>query len=161
MLARALCLVLCASVLASAADSPEPATTSCNLDDGQQLSVRYSPIANAEKLPNGKLWTPGGTPMLLFATANFTLANTQIAPGAYSMYVIPGNDHWTLVINKNVTAGAKYDEHQDLVRAPMDVGQLSQPMKQLDVSFGHTGAKVCGFRIYSGKVGAFVDFKEQ
>ena len=35
------------------------------------------------------------------------------------MYLIPGEDEWTLVINKNVTAGSKYDEGDDLVRAPM------------------------------------------
>ena len=161
MLPRALCLALFASLLAAAADSPESASTSCTLDDGQQLSVRYSPAAPGEKLSNGKIWTPGGVPMFLFSTAVFTLGNTPIPPGAYSMYVIPGNDHWTLIVNKNVTAGTKYDEHQDLVRAPMEVGQISQPLKQLDISFGHMGPKLCSLRISLNKVGAFTDFKEQ
>jgi len=161
MLARALCMILFSSLLAAAADNPETASTSCTVEDGQQLSVRYPVTTAAEKLSNGKLWPQSGSPMLLFSTANFNLANTQIPPGAYSMYVIPGGNHWTLIVNKNVTAGSQYDEHQDLVRAPMDVGQISQPLKQLDISFAHTGPKLCGFRIYSGKVGAFVDFKEQ
>jgi hypothetical protein len=161
MLPRALCLVLFASLLAAAADNPEPSSVTCTLDDGQQLSVRYAPVATGEKLSNGKLWTPGGAPMLLFTTATFTLENTQIPAGAYSMYVIPGNDRWTLIVNKNVTAGSKYDEHQDLVRAPMEVGQISQPLKQLDLSFARMGPKLCNFRIYFGKVGAFADFKEQ
>ena len=160
MLPRALCLALFASLLAVAADDSQT-STSCTVDDGQQLSVRYSTAAAEEKVSNGKLWPSSGSPMLLFSTANFDLANTQIPPGAYSMYVIPGGNHWTLIVNKNVTAGSPYDEHQDLVRAPMEVGQISQPMKQLDISFAHSAPKVCGFRIYAGKTGAFVDFKEQ
>jgi len=161
MLARALCMVLFVSWLAAADDSPEPITVSCTLEDEQQLSVRYSPAAADEKLPSGKPWTPGGAPMLLFTTANFILENTQIPPGAYSLSVIPGNDHWTLIVNKNVTAGAKYDEHQDLVRAPMDVGQMSHPLKQFDINFARMGPRLCNFRIYFDKVGAFVDFKEK
>lgn len=157
--------LLALTVFAHAADqasAPEPATTSCSLEDDQQISVRYLPIAsNSEKLSNGKPWAPGGTPMLLFTTATFTLNNTPIPAGAFSLYVIPGNDHWTLVVNKNVTAGSKYDEHQDLARGPMEVGQISGGVPKLDVAFGRMGAKVCSLRIYFGKVGASGDFKEQ
>jgi len=161
MLARALCLVLFASLVAAAEETPESNSVTCTLDDGQQLSVRYANAAPGEKLTNGKIWTPGGVPMFFFTTANVTLANTQIQPGAYSMYTIPASNRWTLIVNKNVTPGSKYEEQQDLVRAPMEVGQISQPLKQLDVSFGHMGPKLCSFRISFGKVGAFADFKEQ
>ena len=161
MFARALFLLFCGSLVAAAADTPDLSSVICTLDDGQQVSVRYANSAPGEKISNGKIWSPGSTPMLLFTTANLTLANTQIAPGAYSMFVIPGSSHWTLVVNKNVTPGAKYEEQQDLVRASMEIGQISQPLRQLDISLGHMGAKTCSFRISFGKVGAFVDFKEQ
>jgi hypothetical protein len=157
--------LLTLTVFALAADqapAPEPATASCTLDDDQQISIRYPPIASTgEKLPNGKPWAPGGAPMLLFTTSTFILNNTPIPAGAFSLYVIPGTDHWTLVVNKNVAAGSKYDEHQDLARAPMEIGQVSGGVPKLDVAFARMGAKVCGLRIYFGKVGASGEFKEQ
>ena len=44
---------------------------------------------------------------------------------AYSIYIIPDKKSWTLIINKGVAAESKYDEHQDLVRVPMQIGHLS------------------------------------
>ncbi len=99
--------------------------------------------------------------MILFTQTEVTLANTTIPIGAFSMYVIPGKDSWTLVINRNVTAGAKYDQQQDLVRAPMEMGQLSQPEKQLGVYFGRIGPKQCNLRIYHGKTGLWAELKEK
>jgi len=52
------------------------------------------------------------------------------------VYVIPEKHSWTLVVNKNVTAGSKYDEKQDLVRAPMQLGETDNPVKPPEVAFG-------------------------
>jgi hypothetical protein len=96
--------------------------------------------------------------MVLFSQTDLTVGKTEIPVGAYTMFVIPGKENWTLIINKNVTPGSKYDESQDLVRVPMDTGQLGSPEKQLSVIFGHVGPKHCSMRIYYGKVGAWADF---
>ncbi|HUJ94760.1 MAG TPA: DUF2911 domain-containing protein [Terriglobales bacterium] len=159
---RFLCLLFLCTTAAFAVDPSEPATTVCTLEDGQEMSVRYTPIPSNEKLPNGKVWTPAGSPMLLFTSVGFVLNNAQIPAGAYSLYIIPGNGHWTLIVNKNVTAGSKYDEHEDIVRAPMDLGQVGGGgSAKLDVAFAHMGPKLCNIRIYYGKVGAWADIKEQ
>ncbi len=51
---------------AQSASTPT-STTTCNLDDGRQVYVRYKPVATKqEKISNGKPWTPGGVPMTLF-----------------------------------------------------------------------------------------------
>ena len=73
-----------------------------------------------------------------------------------TVYPIPGKE-WTLVVNKNVTAGAAYDEKQDLARAPMETDQVSQPSDSLEVAFAHTGEK-CTLRIYFGKAASFAPF---
>jgi hypothetical protein len=139
------------------------ATAFCDFDDGQEISIRYtSAITNSKDEPhNGKLWTPGGVPMTLFAGATVTLNNATIPTGAYSVYVIPNKKEWTLIVNKNVTAGAPYSEGQDVARSPMDLGEVDSPDKQLQVSFAHTAPKQCSIRLYYGKVGAFTDFKEK
>jgi hypothetical protein len=77
------------------------------------------------------------------------------------MYVIPHRGNWTLILNKNVSEGSKYDEHQDLSRAEMQMGQLSQPNQQFSVFFGHVAPKQCNMRMYYGKTGTWVEFKEK
>lgn len=137
-------------------------SASCTFQDGKQVSVLYTDEATGgQDLPSGKLWTPGKTPMLLFTQVAVSVGDTEIPIGAYSMYVIPQKDSWTLVLNKDVTPGSKYDEHQDLVRAPMQIGQISDPDKQFRVLFGHLAAKQCSMRLYFGKVGAWVEFQEK
>jgi hypothetical protein len=105
---RAVLIVLCLTPCVAAQSGGAPtSTTTCNLDDGRQVYVRYNPVANSkEKLPNGKPWTPGGMPMTLFTEAQLNLGSSMIPIGAYSVYPIPAKDHWTLVVNKNVTPGA-------------------------------------------------------
>lgn len=140
------------------AQSGGNATTSCNLDDGRQVYVRYTPVATkSEKIQNGKPWAPGGTPMTLFTEAQLTLGTSTIPIGAYTLYPIPAKDHWTLVVNKNVTPGAAYDEKQDLARAVMETDQVPQPSDTLEVAFAHVGGR-CTLRIYIGKTASFADF---
>jgi hypothetical protein len=132
-------------------------TAACNLDDGRQVQVRYNVASSKEKPANGKPWSPGGSPMTLFTEAPLTLGSSAIPLGAYSVYPIPAKDHWTLVVNKNVTAGAAYDEKQDIARAQMETAQVDQAAGSLEVAFAHVGAR-CTLRIYMGKSASFVDF---
>ena len=144
--------------LAAQSDGATNSTTTCNLDDGRQVYVRYNAVpANREKIANGKPWAPGGTPMTLFTEAQLTLGTSMIPVGAYTVYPIPARDHWTLVVNKNVSPGAAYDEKKDIARAPMETAQVAQPSEALEVAFAHVGAR-CTLRVYIGKTASFADF---
>jgi len=133
-------------------------TTTCYLDDGRQLYVRYNPVsAKSDKIVNGKPWAPGGQPMTLFTEAPLTVGTSSIPIGAYSVYPIPAKDRWTLAINKNVTAGAAYDEKNDLARVQMETDQVPQAADALEVAFAHVGPR-CTLRIYIGKSASFADF---
>ena len=142
--------------------APDTQTVSCNFDDNMQISVQYvSEIPKGKEPKNGAVWAPGGAPMTLFTQTPVVINNVTIPVGAFSMFAIPGKNAWTLVVNRNVTAGSSYDVAQDMVRAPMEVGDLSEPLKELKVSFAHVGAKQCNIRLYYGKVGAFADIGEK
>jgi hypothetical protein len=151
------------AAFAQQADPPGSASAYCTLADGKEISVQYQNSADvAKEDPHpGKVWLPGGTPITLFTEAPLTIANAQIPVGAYSLYILPGKKDWTLIVNRNVAAGSPYDEKQDLVRAHMEMGQISSPSKQLQISFAHMAPKLCGLRLYAGKTGAFVDFQER
>jgi len=95
--------------------------------------------------------------MTLFTEAQLSLGSSVIPIGAYTLYPIPARGNWTLVVNKNVTPGAAYDEKQDIARAPMETAQVDQASEALEVAFAHVGAR-CTLRIYIGKAASFGDF---
>jgi hypothetical protein len=135
----------------------EPSTASCNLEDGRQVYIRYNAVsAKSDKAPNGKPWAPGGTPMTLFTEAELNFGGSTIPAGAYTVYPIPAKQ-WTLVVNKNVTPGATYDEKQDVARSQMETDQVSQASDALEVAFAHVGDK-CTLRIYFAKTASFAPF---
>jgi Protein of unknown function (DUF2911) len=147
-----------ASWVSAQSGNNQTSTTTCNLDDGRQVYVRYIAIpTKSEKISNGKPLLPGGVPMTLFTEAQLTLGSSTIPLGAYTLYPIPARNNWTLVVNKNVTPGAAYDEKQDIARAPMETAIVDQPSDVLEVAFAHVGTK-CTLRVYIGKTASFADF---
>jgi len=163
-MAARLCLTISVLLLGNFAfaQKPDPPTTFCTFEDGKELSIRYNPVSFAkEKLQFGKVWEPGGEPMLLFAPAEISLENAILSAGAYSVYIIPDKKRWTLVVNRGVGADHKYDQQKDVIRAPMDLGSLGEPATELQLTLAHIGPKLCNLRVYFGKDGAWTDFKEK
>jgi hypothetical protein len=149
-------VLLAASCAARAAETSS--TASCNLDDGRQVYIRYNSVTSkTDKISNGKPFTPGGAPMTLFTDAPLNFGGSEIPLGAYAVYPIPARDKWTLAVNKNVTAGAPYDEKQNIARAQIETDPVPQPSDELEVAFSHVGQK-CTLRIYFGKVATFAEF---
>jgi len=137
-------------------------TAYCNYADGNQISVRYDASGKSKEEPkNGKVWEPGGSAMTLYTQTPVVLNRVEIPVGAFTVFVVPNKKEWTLVVNKNVTLGSKYDETQDLVRSPMELGDLNPPVKPLQVALAHMAPKTCTIRLYYGNVGAQTDFTEK
>ena len=164
----AVCLVLITqSLLAAAAQqndaTDQTATAICDFTDDREITVQYNNSVMSEKDQphNGKVWLPAGAPLTLFTQVPLILNHVELAIGAYSMYVIPNKKEWTLIVSRNVTSPKTYDEKQDLVRAPMEIGGVDSPPKNLQVSFAHTAPKVCSIRLYYETIGAFADFNEK
>ena len=155
---RAVLISLLLTPWVAAQSGPTTSTTTCNLDDGRQVYVRYIPVAsNKERVQNGKPLIPGGTPMTLFTEAQLALGTAMIPIGAYTIYPIPARGNWSLAVNTNVTAGAAYDEKQDIARATIETVQVEQASDALEVAFAHVGAR-CTLRIYIGKTASFAEF---
>jgi hypothetical protein len=150
---------LLALTFAFVAKSPaqDPQTTYCNFEDGNQISVQYNPTVK-EQPHNGRVWSPGIT---MFVQTPITLGSSQIGLGAYSIHLIPDKKSWTLIVSKNVTAGATYEPSQDIARGPMEIGEIPEPTKTLQLSFAHMSAKECSLRVYYQKTGAFGEFMEK
>ncbi len=148
--------------LAQQGDSLSEAAV-CTFSDDKQMTMRYTPASFDKKNPppQGKIWSPGGTPMALFTEASLMLNNKEVPTGAYNVYLLPEKNNWTLIVSKNVTAGAAYDEQQDLVRAPMEVEKLPEAQKTLSIYFGHIAPKKCAIRVDFGMVRTSMEFDEK
>lgn len=158
LVCRAVLISILLAPFLAAQSGGNQSTTSCNLEDGRQVYIRYTPVSSKqERISNGKPWAPGGTPMTLFTEAQLSLGSSTIPLGAYTIYPIPARGNWSIVVNKNVTTGASYDEKQDVARAQMETAQVDSASDQLEVAFAHVGNR-CSLRIYIGKTASFVDF---
>lgn len=149
-------LVFPSFVTAQDTDSPDDGIAFCIFADNKQLTVRYNRMAIDPKKdpPFGKVWTPGDMPFTLFTESELTVGNRQIPIGAYSMYLIPGKDNWTVVVSKAAAAGSPYDEKLELARASMPSAKLPKPEDQFSVYLGHVAPKQCEMRISYGKIRA-------
>jgi len=135
----------------------DPQTAYCDYTDGNQVSMQYLPKVKEEP-KNGRVWSPGIT---LYVQVPLTLGGSEIPLGAYTVYLIPGGKSWTLIVSRNVTPGTPYNSSQDVARAPMEIGEIPDPTKELELSFAHMSAKQCSLRVYYQKTGAFTDFLEK
>jgi Protein of unknown function (DUF2911) len=150
--------LLLAPCLNAQSSGSTQSTTTCNLDDGRQVYIRYNAVsAKQQKIQNGKPLEPGGSAMTLFTEAQLSLGSSTIPIGAYTVYPIPARGNWSITVNKNVTSGATYDEKQDIARTQMETAQVETPSDALEVAFAHVGAR-CTLRVYIGKSASFVDF---
>jgi hypothetical protein len=153
-------LMLDAAVPKPEASSSDPITAVCTFQDEKEVSVTYTPVAYNKDLPRDTVWAPGGSGMILFTQTNLIIGTSEIPIGAYSMYVIASKKDWTLVVNRNVTAGSPYDQKQDLLRVAMEAGKLSQPT-EFKVSFAHMAPKLCNLRLDYGTTGTYLDIRQK
>jgi hypothetical protein len=135
----------------------------CAFEDGKQLTAHYQPIpaGKSDGPPLGKVLIPGGAAITFFTETDLGFGDIHIPTGGYTMYVIPAKKEWTLIVSKNTSVDAKYDEKMDLGRATMAIGQLSSPAEKLALYFGHTGPKKCEINIDFGKTRGWVEFREK
>ena len=100
--------------------------------DAAQLTVKYArPYARnrvifGELLPYGKVWRTGADESTTFETTkDLRLGETLLPAGAYSLYSIPRENGFTLIINEQTGQwGTQYDEARDFARIEMDVSKI-------------------------------------
>lgn len=149
------------SILCAAADGDKTQTSVCTFDDGKQISLEYPGAAVDKKVSFGDVWTPSDQPIYLFSQAELQAGGATLAPKAYRVFLVPGKDNWTMIINDDVQKAAKYSKDHDVARLTMDTGKLSSAEKRFQMALGHTGPKQCSVRVYYGSTGAFAAFQEK
>lgn len=124
-------------------------TTSATIA-GKKITIEYGrPYVKgrnvwAEPLaPFGKVWRTGADEATKLTTeADIMIGSLHVPKGTYSLFTIPGEKEWTLILNKEADQwGAyKYDQSKDLGRVKMTAKKLSTPVEQLTISVEPAGA---------------------
>ena len=125
-----------------------PAQAQCKLSDGKTITVDYSsPRAKGRKIfgglvPYGEVWRTGANDATTFVTgANLSVEGKDVPAGNYTIFTVPEQNKWTLIINKHTGEwGIPYKyESEELARVPMQVSKTSAPVENFTIDFEQSG----------------------
>jgi len=142
-----------------------PATTTCDLGGGKSITVDYSsPRARGRKIfggivPYGNVWRAGANEATTFvSTSDLMIGGQHVPAGKYTIFTIPNQDKWTLIISKKTGEwGIPYPgADSDLTRADMKVAATSGAVEDFTIAFDK-GGKGCTLRMEWENTRASVD----
>ena len=95
-----------------------------------------------ELVPYDKVWRTGANAATtLKTTAALDFGGTVVPAGMYTLYTLPGEKAWKLIINKQTGQwGTQYDQAQDLARVDLKVAATAAPVEQFTITLAGTGA---------------------
>lgn len=113
---------------------PAPAAQSVTIDYGQpHARGRTVPT---ELMSDGTVWRTGANAATTMTTdVDLTIGGAKVPKGAYSLYSIREGGKYLLIINRNTGQwGTEYDASKDLVRVPLRMRTLAEPMESLQIA---------------------------
>jgi hypothetical protein len=164
--------LLTVATLACAQDKSKrlspPATAECKLADGKTIQSDYSsPRMKGRKIfgglvPYSEVWRAGANEATtLVTTANLTAGGKDVPAGSYTMFTIPNQDKWSLIISKKTGEwGIPYPEGEDLARVDMQVSRTAAPVENFTIAFDSKGNS-CVMRLSWENTEASVEFAEK
>jgi hypothetical protein len=132
-----------------------PGTASVSFPDDKKITVDYSrPKIDDPKtgqprkifgglVPYDKEWRTGANEATTFVTdTDVTVGDLKVPAGNYTLYTIPGESEWTIIINKQTGQwGTEYKQDQDLGRTKVKSEKTSSPVQQFTISFDPASGK--------------------
>jgi hypothetical protein len=106
--------------------------------NGQALKVCYGrPMARGREIfgglvPMGRLWRTGANePTIVHLPFAAEIAGVRLEPGAYSLYTEPGEQQWTVILNRSISQWGHEGSYTEEVRA-QEAGRGTAPAERLD-----------------------------
>lgn len=121
-----------------------PASAECKLPDGKTIKTDYSsPRMKGRKIygglvPFGQVWRAGANEATTFVSdANLIVGGKEVPAGSYTIFTIPNENNWTLIINKTTGEwGIPYKyEAAERARVDMKVSKLASPAEDFTLSY--------------------------
>ena len=94
-----------------------------------------------ELVPYDKVWRTGANAATTLKTsAALEIGGAAVPAGTYTLYTLPGEKAWKLIINKQTGQwGTQYDQAQDLARVDLKVAATAAPVEQFTITLAGTG----------------------
>jgi hypothetical protein len=139
-----------------------------NFADGKQITIDYSrPSMRGRKImgelvPYGFVWRTGANSATSFITqTELDFAGSRVPAGKYTLYTIPGEHIWTIIINRQTGQwGTIYNGDMDLVRVNVQPVQLMQPVDQFTIFFQNRGPMAGTLKLEWEKTSVPIEFSE-
>jgi len=145
-----------------------PAKAECKLQGGKAITIDYSsPRAKGRKIfgalvPYGQVWRAGANEATAFVVgSDVTVGGKAVPAGSYTLFTIPAEDKWTLVISKKTGEwGTAYPgPDNDLARIDMKVSKLASPVENFTIALDQAGTS-CTLKMEWETTQASVDIKK-
>ena len=93
-------------------------------------------------VPFGQLWRTGANePTMIHTTGPIKVAGVDLPAGSYSLYTIPGEKEWEIILNKSTSQWGHESTYTDAVRAQevaphgkVKSAALTTPVEQFTIS---------------------------
>jgi hypothetical protein len=138
-------LLLPSRALAQRYTSP-PATASAVIG-GDHITVEYyAPSMHGRKImgnlvPYDEVWCTGANWATKITTeANLDINGMKVPKGSYSIWTLPNEKQWMLIINKQTGQfHLNYDDSQDFGRVKMNLKTLASPVETFKIDLQSSG----------------------
>lgn len=118
---------------------------------GTYVKITYSRphkrgrVIFGELVPYDKVWRTGANGATeITTTGEIQLGGETIPAGTYSIYTIPGEEEWTIIVSKAVGQwGAyRYDQSSDLVRFTVPAGTTEEAYEPFTIQFNEEAESI-------------------
>lgn len=114
---------------------------------GKKISVNYGrPSMRGRKImgelvPFNRWWRTGANEATAFVTeADLILGDSLIPRGSYTLYTMPSDKQWKIMINKQTGQwGTVYTPELDLIRLPLQKKMLKDPVDKFKITLEKNG----------------------
>ena len=139
--------ILAAPALAQHSRYTSPPARSSVVVAGKKITVDYyAPSAHGRKImgglvPYGVVWCTGANIATeLTIEGNLQIGTLKLSKGAYSIWTLPAEKEWTLIVNKETGQfHLNYDPSVDVGRTRMNLRTLATPVETFRVDLRNDG----------------------
>ena len=137
----------CATPLAAQQPLLSPRDSSQIIISGKKIAVNYGkPSMRGRKImgelvPYTRWWRTGANEATAFTSeADLEMNGVLVPKGAYTLYTLPSEKQWKLIINKQTGQwGTTYNPELDLARINLNKKMLKSPVEKLAITFEKNG----------------------
>ena len=152
------CLSLVAAVAVSGAEAKKVLSPPAHAEakfGSKAVSIDYSAPSKRNRVimgglvPYGSVWRTGANAATTLKTdTDIMLGSLHVPAGTYTLYTIPGEKEWTLIVNRQTGQwGTKYDEAQDLGRVKMKVKPVKDTVETFAINLDAANAQSGALRL--------------